>query len=333
MRQMAGLTVIGCRGAVASFEELPSRSIALDGVVQGPMLDPSLERYSFDHHGSCVRLATSATCLQVLDALLLGLDPEGFSVFVNDVDSDVVMSMALLMDTSRIRDPWVLRLVRAVASRDAHGPAYPGRDGALTAAMGRAIRAATAVLTPAALLDELAAALDAVSRFIDERQEPETLDLESFDVGQHVTHRGNGWVMIRSDRSVFDAAYRAGFRRVIAYQPDSNDSWSYTVARQSDFVDGFPVGAPLEQPSIITALSDHEPGWGGGSTVGGAPKHSDGSRSRLTPNEVFEIVEAFLEQQRAGHIQGSKYFPTDAIDEAFRRDYGDLNNVQVEKCP
>ena len=44
----------------------------------------------------------------------------------------------------------------------------------------------------------------------------------------------------------------------------------------------------------ITALGEIEPGWGGGSTIGGAPRNADGSRSRLTPKQVFDAVERVL---------------------------------------
>jgi hypothetical protein len=47
-------------------------------------------------------------------------------------------------------------------------------------------------------------------------------------------------------------------------------------------------------PEILAALGEIEPGWGGGSTIGGAPRNADGSRSRLTPKQVFDAVERVL---------------------------------------
>ncbi|WP_043603413.1 MULTISPECIES: hypothetical protein [Protofrankia] len=44
--------------------------------------------------------------------------------------------------------------------------------------------------------------------------------------------------------------------------------------------------------TILGALAAREPGWGGGSSIGGAPRRPDGSRSSLHPDEVFTIVEA-----------------------------------------
>ena len=39
-------------------------------------IDAESERYSFDHHGDCVRHATRSTAEQVHDALVLGLQPK-----------------------------------------------------------------------------------------------------------------------------------------------------------------------------------------------------------------------------------------------------------------
>ncbi|MCE5247684.1 MAG: hypothetical protein ABFD84_13615 [Candidatus Polarisedimenticolia bacterium] len=111
------------------WDALPPRTIALDGAVAGPRIDAERERYSFDHHASCVRLATAATCRQVLDALLLGLDPSAFTVLLNDVDADSALAAWLLARRDVALAADALRrtraVVAAVAEADAHGPAYP----------------------------------------------------------------------------------------------------------------------------------------------------------------------------------------------------------------
>ena len=111
------------------WDELPPRTIALDGAVAGPRIDAEGERYSFDHHASCVRLATAATCRQVLDALLLGLDPSEFTVLLNDVDADSALAAWLLArrDVALAAGalPRTRAVIAAVAEADAHGPAYP----------------------------------------------------------------------------------------------------------------------------------------------------------------------------------------------------------------
>jgi hypothetical protein len=105
------------------------------------------------------------------------------------------------------------------------------------------------------------------------------------------THTGTDWVMATSEAGVFDLVYEAGHTRAVLWQPLPDGSTAYTVGRKSDLVDGFPVGPPSRPETILAALAGREPGWGGGSSIGGAPRHPDGSRSRLSPDEVFAVVE------------------------------------------
>src|SRR5262245_4412449 len=92
------------RGRTVAPNDLPARSIALDGYAQGPYVDPEGERYSFDHHANCVRHATRSTAEQVLDALSLDLDPTDFFVFINDVDLDTALSVWLLANPHRVHE-------------------------------------------------------------------------------------------------------------------------------------------------------------------------------------------------------------------------------------
>ena len=104
---------------------------------------------------------------------------------------------------------------------------------------------------------------------------------------------GTGWTMIQAtDPHVLFDLYAQGIERIVTCRPQADGSFAYTVARRSDFVEGFEV------PALLSALAAVEPGWGGGSTIGGAPRHPDGSRSRLPPAKVFEIVEACLKQPK-----------------------------------
>jgi hypothetical protein len=96
-----------------------------------------------------------------------------------------------------------------------------------------------------------------------------------------------------TDPHVLFDLYEQGIERIVTCRPQSDGSWAYTVARRSDFVDGFDV------PAILASLDAVETGWGGGSTIGGAPRHPDGSRSRLAPARVFEVVEACVRAQLA----------------------------------
>lgn len=349
-------------GLTLDFAQLPDRSIALDGVVQGPAVDTDRHRFSFDHHGDCLRLVTAATCQQVADAILLGLEPARYTAYVNDLDADTALSVALLAHPHWLTGHTstsvaVRRLVASVAGRDAHGPAYPVTDPELLAAFrarvplpgpvavpatgGAAAPAAAPAAGGAPGLDSggvagpasgggawlavhlsravaaIAGLVDDLSRLIDAATVDETGARTSTvlllggaaraladpagspapgdprpQTHFEITRTGTGWVLVTSDADALDQVYAAGYSRVVMWRRLANGSTAYTVARRSDLVDGFPVG-PVSRPgTILAALAAREPGWGGGSSIGGAPRHPDGRRSALAPDEAFAVVEA-----------------------------------------
>jgi hypothetical protein len=283
------------RGRIATLDELPPRSIALDGFVQGPLIDTANDRYSFDHHAGCVRHATRATAEQVRDALVLGFDPRGYRVFVNDVDLDTALSVWLLANPHRVRDAIVNELVSSAGLLDAHSGAYPISESmrAIVEWISEPETFARADGTywslDDAALEEL---ISDVSRRIDIYTRGEARpSITRFEVDERyeIVRPGKGWVLartigVRSHASLF----RDGYHRVVMFRQLPDGSWGYTVAKQSDFVKSFPIEV------ILAALAKQEPGWGGGSTIGGAPRHHDGSRSRLPPDEVFAIVEGVV---------------------------------------
>ena len=271
---------------------LPPRSIALDGYVQGPCIDADGERYSFDHHAGCVRHSTRATSEQVCDALILGLDPAGLTVFVNDVDLDTALSVWLLANPHRAIDQVVQDLVWAAGLLDTHSGAYPIRDG-----MRRVVEWLSEPETRARAdgtywsLDDhgLQQLLGDVSRRIDVYTHGEARSsVASFELDERyeIERQGTGWVLARTVGIRCHAAlFRDGHLRVVMYRRLPDGTWGYTLAKRSEFVKCFPVS------KILAALAEREAGWGGGSTIGGAPRNADGSRSRLAPDEVFAIVE------------------------------------------
>ncbi|MCM3923819.1 hypothetical protein ND748_19365 [Frankia sp. AiPs1] len=332
-------------GLTLDFAQLPDRSIALDGVVQGPAVDTDRHRFSFDHHGDCLRLVTAATCQQVADAILLGLEPARHTAYVNDLDADTALSVALLAHPHWLAGHTstsvaVRRLVASVAGRDAHGPAYPVMDPELLAAFRArvplpapvvgaaagapspatgpatgggawlAVHLSRAVAAIAGLVDDLSRLIDAATAeetgaptptvvllggaaraLADPAGSPAPGDPRP-QTHFEITRTGTGWVLVTSDADALDQVYAAGYSRVVMWRRLPDGSTAYSVARRSDLVDGFPVG-PVSRPgTILAALAAREPGWGGGSSIGGAPRHPDGRRSALAPDEVFAIVEA-----------------------------------------
>lgn len=275
-------------GRTQPLDELPPRAIALDGYVRGPIIDTAAARFSFDHHDHCIRHVTSATCVQVLDALIVGFDPAGYTVFVNDVDADTVLSVFLLQNPARAKSEAVRTLVEVVGKIDAHGPAYtlnephksrvdeylelvllPERELRRSGGYGKAdLRA---------LLEEC---LTRTGQYLDGTL---TLPAKRAPQPYRVLFEAGECAMIEGDREMMGNAYADGWNVLIGVLPAKDGSRLFTISKRSEFV-RFDVRAAL------AALHAREPGWGGGSTVGGAPRHPDGSRSKLSPDEVWAIA-------------------------------------------
>ena len=289
------------RGKTEDFANLPDNSIALDGYVQGPSFDLERNRFSFDHHDKVNRQITRASCQQVCDALLLGFEPKESSIHINDVDGDTVLSVWLLRHPEMAKDSKVRMLVESVGGIDAHGPAYVPLDPELAEKFYKGVMKpesdtrrnrtyATADL--AILLEQCLKNLDDLMAGKLEYIKEE--DKRSFEV----VKEGSGWVMVESNDFVFDKVYQAGHTRAVAMQKQPDGSIAYTVAKKSELVSNFPVGPASKEGTILYELNKIEPGWGGGSTIGGAPRNVDGSRSRLSPEEVFAVIEGIVNEKK-----------------------------------
>jgi hypothetical protein len=251
------------RGRVVPFDELPPGSLALDGYVQGPALDTDQRRFSFDHHDACIRLVTRATCQQVLDAMLLGLDPSDLTVYVNDVDGDTALSVWLLRNPERIREPVVRHLVESVGGIDAHGPSYPTLEpgvaaGFLAGPMEPEVTARKdGSYQHCDLYELLEECVIGIGDYVDAGTPPAP---KRERVEYEVTRTGTGgWVMVRTEAFAFETLYGDGYDRVISYRQLPDRSWAYTVARRSDLIDGFPVGPPAKEGTILRSPTRSSP--------------------------------------------------------------------------
>lgn len=278
------------RGKVWDFEELPNKSIALDGAVMGPKIDNYNKKYSFDHHGNCIRHSTSATCVQVLDALLLGFDPTGFNLYINDVDEDTVVATALILKPELSLNENVQDIVRAMGLIDAHGNAYPLKkalrrqiDILMHKVMQGFYKSKNEKITSNKHLKELF--LECINGFymmLDGKYKNIEINFPTVDyLIEPVTN--SDWYMVHSHSHVFSEMYKLGYNKVVLWFEMRDGSISYTIGKKSEFID-FPVKEILEN------LNKIEKGWGGGSTIGGAPRHFDGSRSKLPPEKIMEVI-------------------------------------------
>ncbi len=293
------MRLVVSKGTVVPFESLPPRSIALDGYVQGPRIDAEGRRYSFDHHAGCLRFATRSTIEQARDALKLGLDPEEFTVFANDVALDTAGSIFLLRHPEFADHRLIAELVHGAGHLDAFVGAYPltgsweyldwiveplmaAREAGFYHTMGdREYQTMIEVIESRIL------------QWIQGKASKE--EIRDAHARLHGTPRLHyvsfyGWEMFESNR-IYDTGMllSRGHPRVVRYHA-SEGRFHYTVARASDFVDRFPV------PLLLAALNAEEPErraeWGGGTTVGGSPRPHG---SALSPEQVGRIIDRVCE--------------------------------------
>lgn len=312
MPNTATLEIVLKPGHEWTFDELPPRTIALDGAVQGPRIDALRERYSFDHHAGCVRLLTSATCRQVFDAMLLGLDPDGMRALVNDLDGDTVLSLWLLGHAPRWRDRDAVRrvrpLVECVATIDAHGPAYPVDDPALARTFYDVMLGPVASERAAGYPSGVRAVLDAALAQLDRWWDDRLVARErggAAPVRADLSDQGT-WVLATlppgGDQvsAVAVWLYERGHDRMIIGGRSGQGGWRYLLARRSDLVSGFPLDlfyAALNAAELQVrghALGQGQT-WGGGSSVGGGPRLD----SALNPAAVRSVIAAVLASDKS----------------------------------
>lgn len=285
------MNIIIDRGKTCKLEEMPEWSICLDGFVQGPQVDPEHHRFSFDHHSGCLRFCTTAACMQAWTAVLLGLDPSNYTVYANDVDADVCMAIWCLKNPDRCSEPLVSKLVNAIGQADMHGGAF------CLNGMTKTVEFICAPETDSKRNqdyyklsnDGLKSILEAVLHRIDLYVDGEA----SIEVAKQQKHgeykilrNENGWVLVESnDPHCYSSIYQAGFERVVLVRPQDDGSLAISLAKRSDFIEGFPLEKMYEE------LNKLEAGWGGSSSVGGAPRNPDGSRSHLPLETIVKVID------------------------------------------
>jgi hypothetical protein len=291
-------------------KKAPSRSIALDGYISGgPRYDDEHKILNLNHHEDVDRLATRATCGQVLMAIRQGLfqvfrHDEGpvATVYVNDCDEDVATAWYLLKHHAvceQAMNPLLNRLVMMEDALDATAGAYP---------------------FPADLpvLRELAWVFEPYRRFrlsggLDRKDAGAYRcvieDVES-RIARHVTGGGgeqaldtryerlgggHGWAMVReSGAQARTGMFSDGIRAYVSVRERPDGTFTYVVGRMSQFIP-FNLRRIFERCNVAEDSFHNEenkrlPGdlWGGGDTIGGSPRVEG---SRINPDNLAHLIE------------------------------------------
>ena len=282
------------RGKVWNFEELKPYSIAIDGAVSGPKLDPENHKFSFDHHSGCSRLITLSACQQSLNSILLGLNPENYTYYINDVDSDVCASIWCFQNPTRCKEPLAEKLINAIGKGDMFAGAIEMNGMKkivefVCAPQTESIKSGDyEKLSDNGLKSIMEAMLHRIDLYVNGEASIEVAKQQSHEDFK-VLRQENGWALIESqDTHVLGSVWHSGFERAVIIRPLEDKSIAVTLAKKSDFIEGF----PLEK--IYAAFNEVELGWGGSSCIGGSTRNSDGSRSHLPIKKIIEIIDSVV---------------------------------------
>ena len=269
------LTIKFTYGVTINPQEMEPNTIYLDGACRGPHIDNEKRSFSFDHHANCSRFSTLSTCEQVLLALAMGMDPTDMEVVINDLDADTSLAVWLLTYPERIDDR-VREQVRLIGRVDSHGPLWTPTK------LHKSLSRKPGVPQTREMLWEDQQHINVWFQHGDDAlPEPFALPpcpMHGLDVNGNV-------VEVMGD---FAAAYAAGAVIALAKVPGPGGTFGWTVGKKSDFARG-------DIPAFLAEMNSLEPGWGGGSTIGGAPRNPDGTRSKLGWTEVWPV---FLKHAR-----------------------------------
>lgn len=293
-------------------------SVAIDGCVSGgPRFDPAGPRISFNHHEEVNRLATRATCAQVLLAIRQGLfgtfrDDRGARavVYANDCDEDVCTSWFLLKNhhlCAQAMNPSINRLVHAEDMLDATAGAYPfPADLPLLEALAWVFEPYRRARTSGELGRKDAATFagivtdveNRIMRYVMGTNDWLPLDTRYELVGVSFS----AWAMVREiGAQARTGMFASGIRAYVSVRERPGGGYTYTVGRMSQLVP-FPVEAILEALNEAEGLTGSADRWGGGDTIGGSPRVAG---SRMPPEEVARIVQKVCTRGRDGQASSA----------------------------
>jgi hypothetical protein len=216
-----------------------------------------------------------------------------------------VLSVWLLQNAARWKKKEMVYkiapLVIAVGQRDCHGPVYPVFAAPLASYFHLVIMEPLRVhrkVTGNAPIEEtvLMACLQCMVHWWND--DLKTADMKVSEViVPKITHHGT-WVFADAGTTNFAEnvagagwLYEQGFDRLVLCSQLLGGKYTYTIAKRSDFITGFPLDKifntlNLTEAETRGATLGLNQKWGGGSSIGGGPR--DGSV--LAPTVVENIV-------------------------------------------
>lgn len=284
----------------------PNYSVALDGYVnEGPQFHDEKIMVNYNHHEGCDRLATRATCAQVLMAIRQGMFQRFrnnygpiANVYVNDCDEDVCTSWFLIRNHYMVEstmNPLINKLVAMEDALDSTAGAYP---------------------FPADLpaLQELAWVFEPYRQFRMngglEKRNAESFKSIIMDVEhrimQYVTGHGkcmsldtrydiiggtDGWVMVKEiGAHARTGMFGNGIKAYVSVRERNDGKYTYTLGKLSPFI-------PFDLLRLTKIFNDKDGSvtstdkWGGGNNIMGSPRVSGSS---LTPAQLSDIIRETL---------------------------------------
>lgn len=93
----------------------------------------------------------------------------------------------------------------------------------------------------------------------------------------------------------FEALYNDGYKVVCLISEAADGSQRFTIGKVSDLVP-YRLGPGNDPDSLLGRLNALEPGWGGGSSIGGSPRLDGGVSSRLRQPQVWDVMQEVSRQ-------------------------------------
>lgn len=283
------------------IERCPRNSVALDGYVYGaPWFDVKKKYANWNHHELVNRLATRATCAQVLLAIRMGFFSafpycanNELHIYVNDCDEDVCLSVFFLMHEYIVKSPTNPAVNKINSIED--------------------VLDATAGSYPSPPDEKIAWVFDPYRKFRLlgglERKNAEEYASVITDVGHRIMQYivgnagsvaidtryerlggGRGWIMCREvGNYAKSGVFGDGYQACLSVRQRPDNKYVYAFSKMTFFP--LDLIALFDKLNTLENLTTSEDQYGGGETVGGSPRVGG---SNVKPDQMQDIVNEML---------------------------------------